>query len=227
MNFGTYIHKIFELGYQLTEVKDLHRLSQQLKEDSNIPSRFENDTKKCINNFLRFNSKLEGETVGVELHDTIPLDKDNDIHFEFVIDRVIKGKDGGYLVIDYKTSKKEKSKSQLYLDKQLKGYAYAIHKLYEVPIEKITCAHFYPKTGNLVAVKFCKADIFYWKSKEIQKVWKIRKKTQNEMQIPMANQFCAFCQFTHICPLQTSSECVKQNIILEENKVKQQKVDKG
>ena len=60
----------------------------------------------------------------------------DDITLNGVIDRVIKGKDGGYLVIDYKTSKREKSKVELYQDSQLKGYVYAISKLYDVPISK-------------------------------------------------------------------------------------------
>jgi RecB family exonuclease len=73
----------------------------------------------------------------------VPLDEKHDINFIGVIDRVIKGKDGGYLVVDYKTSKREKKKKTLMDDNQLKGYAWAIHMLYDVPYDKIYCAHYY------------------------------------------------------------------------------------
>lgn len=223
LNFGTYIHKIFEDGYQL-DTKGLVELSLKLKEQYNISDNLDKETEKCINNFVKdFNTKIEGETVGVELHDVIPLDKEHDINFEFVIDRVIKGKDGGFLVVDYKTGKKEKSKFDLYRDNQLKGYTYAVSEIFKVPVSKITAALFYPRTGNLVPIKFQTTDILQWKAKEIKKVWSIRKKNKEAMTVPSANVFCDYCQYKSLCPLHTSKPDIEHRILLEEAKLSNKK----
>jgi ATP-dependent exoDNAse (exonuclease V) beta subunit len=96
---------------------------------------------------LKFNAGL-GDTVATEL--VFEVDVKDDITLNGVIDRVIKGTDGGYLVIDYKTSKREKNKTELYQDSQLKGYVYAISQLYKVPVQDIVAAHYYPLTNNFV-----------------------------------------------------------------------------
>lgn len=198
LNYGSYIHKIFEDGVNYTKVEDLHRLSKMLMEEYNVTPKRKKDTDKCINNFLRFNDNLKGETVSCELHSKIELAEG--IQYEFVIDRIVKGPEGGYLIIDYKTSKREKTKVELFNDNQLRGYAYAVNKLYDVPFGKITCAHYYPLTNNLVTVRFSSSQIFEWKKRQIAKVWRIRKMKKPEF-VPMENDFCNWCEYKNgYCP---------------------------
>jgi len=116
-----------------------------------------------------------------------------------IIDRVIKGDDGGYLIIDYKTSKREKTKVELYQDTQLKGYVYAISKLYEVPISKIVAAHYYPLTNNFVHVQYSVPQINAHLRKIVDEVWKIRKKKKDEMR-SNRNEFCNWCAYKTACP---------------------------
>ena len=134
LHFGSYIHKILEDGVNAKTQAEMLLIAEEVRGSYKVSKKYTGKDLKCIDNFLEFNPKLE-ETVATELVFEVPV-KD-DILLNGVIDRVIKGKDGGYLVIDYKTSKREKSKVELYQDTQLKGYVYAISKLYGIPFSQI------------------------------------------------------------------------------------------
>lgn len=224
LNFGSFIHKVFELGYKENDSKQLMKLAEQERSTYKIPFQMNDRIKKCIENFILWNSKL-GETVATETAFEIPLDKEHDINFNGVIDRIIKGSDGGYLVIDYKTSKNEKKKKDLLEDKQMLGYAYAISEMYKVDLSKIVCAHYYPLTGNFIPVKFSKIQIWNWKRKEIDKVWRIRKKTKDEFPAQQ-NIFCDWCEFKPVCEKYSSKEEVCKRLdeqIAKRDLLKEQK----
>ena len=199
LNFGSYIHKILEDGVAAKDLKQLQVLAEQHKGSYKIPYTYREKVGRCLTNFLSFNQKL-GETLATELVYEVDLDKARDIKQNGVIDRVIQGREGGILVIDYKTSKREKTKYTLFKDRQLQAYCNAVSELYEVPIDKITCAHYYPLTGNFVDVKYSKPAISSWKRGEIDRVWKIRKAKLNEFNAS-ENIFCNWCEYVDMCPL--------------------------
>jgi RecB family exonuclease len=196
LQFGSYIHKVFEDGYKLTSEKDMVKLSESIIAEYKISSDYFGKDLVCIKNFFQFNKKL-GETVATELTFEVELDKE--IKLNGIIDRVIKGKNNTYLIIDYKTSKKEKTKVDLYQDTQLKGYTYAIHKMYQVPIKNITVAHYYPVTGNLVDVKYTPNQIASYVKNLINEVWKIRKSKKTDL-TATRNEFCNWCPYKGLCP---------------------------
>ena len=211
LNFGSFIHKVFELGYKEKTSKDLLKLAESERATYKIPFRDNSRIQSCIEHFIMFNQKL-GETVSTEWKFEIKLDEKNDITFNGVIDRIIRGTSGGYLVIDYKTSKREKKKKDLLTDKQLMGYAYAIHKTYNVPYKDIVCAHYYPLTNNFVEVRFTEFQIKGWMKKEIDKVWRIRKKKKGEF-YPTENMFCDWCEFKcSYCPKFSQPQLVEQRL---------------
>lgn len=210
LNFGSFIHKIFELGYKDNDPKLLAKLAESERGSYKIPFGMNDRLKMCIENFVIWNSKI-GETVSTEGMFEVTLDKEHDIKFNGVIDRIVKGNKGGYLVVDYKTSKREKTKKELMDDKQLMGYAYAVHEKYGVEFKDIFCAHYYPVTGNFITVNFSKVQIWNWKRKEIDKVWRIRKKTKDEF-YPQKNIFCSNCEFQQACENYNSPEVVKCKI---------------
>tara|TARA_R110000782_G_scaffold184388_2_gene274673 strand:+ start:34489 stop:35361 length:873 start_codon:yes stop_codon:yes gene_type:complete len=197
LNFGSFIHKVFEEGYKLKDFKSLLKVAEAERPTYRVPFRENDRMKACLENFLSWNQKL-GETVATEGAYKIPLDVERDIEFIGIIDRVIKGTDGSYLVIDYKTSKREKKKKDLLNDKQLMGYAFAIHRTYNIPYDKIYCSHYYPLSNNFVSVRFSKFQIFQWEKKEIDKVWKIRKKKKDEF-YSQRNVFCDWCEYQPAC----------------------------
>ena len=188
LDFGSYIHKIFELGYEKTSLEDLFTIAEECKKDYKITEEKDKQTETCLRNFLRFNASLT-ETVGTELVYEIKQDDKNDISLNGIIDRVVKSPQGEYLVIDYKTGKRELKKHELYQNHQMQGYAFAVSNLFKIPLDKITVAHFYPVTGNLVSVKYSWAQISAYIRSKVDTVWKIRKKKKNEFPASK-NNFC-------------------------------------
>jgi len=196
LHFGSYIHKILEDGVNAKTQDEMLLIAEEVRGSYKVSKKYTGKDLKCIDNFLEFNPKLE-ETVATELVFEVPVKED--ILLNGVIDRVIKGKDGGYLVIDYKTSKREKSKVELYQDTQLKGYVYAISKLYGIPFSQIVAAHYYPLTNNFVHVQYSSPQINAHLRKIVDEVWKIRKRKKVEMK-PSRNEFCNWCAYKTACP---------------------------
>lgn len=220
LHFGSYIHKILEDGVNADSMDELLQIAEQEKPNYKFAKSYEPKIEKCLKNFLRFNPSLY-ETVATELVYEVDLDKDKGIKQNGIIDRIVKGKDGGYLVIDYKTSKREKSKFDLYQDNQLKGYCNAVHKLYNVPIEKIVVAHYYPITNNLVALSYTPRQIAMYAKSIVDEVWKIRKLKKDEM-VPSRNEYCNWCAYKSLCPEFCDPMVIENKIqqIKEEKKAK-------
>jgi len=209
MNFGSYIHKILEEGYNSDSLDHLLKLAEQHKPTYKIPYRYSEKTEKCLKNFLKFNKNL-GETVGCELKYEVEIAPGMTVNG--VIDRIIKGKDGGLLVIDYKTSKREKTKIDLFDDSQLQGYTFACHKEFGVPIEDITCAHYYPVTNNLVPIKYGRKKILRWVKNTVDKIWEMRKIKMNEL-TSSRNSFCDWCNYKAGCDQFESDPGARQRIV--------------
>ena len=221
LHFGSYIHKVLEEGVEATTQDELEKIAEDVKGTWTISEKYDGKDSICFRNFLEFNSGLKG-SIATELVFEVPV-KD-DITLNGVIDRVIKGKDGGYLVIDYKTSKREKSKVDLYQDSQLKGYVYAISKLYDVPVKNIVAAHYYPLTNNFVHVQYSVPQINAHVKNIVDEVWKIRKKKKADLK-PSRNDFCNWCAYKGLCPEYNDPQtCTKK---FEELKAKKKTSSKG
>lgn len=217
LHFGSYVHKVLEDGVRCKTLEEMETIASECRGSYTISESYSGKDTICFENFLKFNSQLNdvGET---EQEFNIPLDEKGDLMLNGIIDRVIKGSEGGVLVIDYKTSKREKTKIELFQDPQLQGYVYAVHKLYGVPIESVVAGHYYPLTNNFVTVKYTKAQVFSHINKVIQDVWKIRKKKKDQFR-PQRNQYCRWCAFKKACPeFCKPDEVQKQVELLQEAK---------
>ncbi len=214
MEFGSYIHKIFEDGVEMTTLPELLSLAESLRSTYKFASKYEPKIEICCKNFLDFNSKLT-TSLGTETKFSLPLNED--VEFNGVIDRIIGGKEQGILVIDYKTSKREKTKAELYMDSQLKGYTHAAHILFKVPYNNITVAHYYPITNNFVPVQYSASQINAWVRATQNLFWKIRK-TKKEECMPCRNQYCNWCSFKGICPEFNSPSVIQKRIDELKNK---------
>ena len=149
-----------------------------------------------LRNFLKLNSQLE-ETVDIEQRFNVELSKD--FALNGIIDRVVKGKTGKYLVIDYKTSRVPSSTTDLYKDPQMLMYTYAVSVIYGVKIEDISVAHYYPHLDKLVSVNYRNPQVIQFLKGLKAKVWEIRKKKSGDFP-PQQNQFCNWCQYKELCP---------------------------
>ena len=221
LQFGSYIHQVLEDGVKATTLEELVEIADRVKGTYTISEKYEGKDLKCFENFLGFNKNL-GKTVGVEL--VFKESITDDITINGVIDRVIEGEDGGYLVIDYKTSKRQKTKVDLFQDSQLKGYVYAIHKMYNVPISKIVAAHYYPLTDTFTHVKYSVPQINAHVKKVINEVWAIRKKKKEDFK-PSRNEFCNWCAYKGLCPEYNDPQTCAKNKerLLEQKKANKKK----
>jgi len=210
LHFGSYIHKIFEDGYQAKTLNDLTVIAQRVKKGYTFSESYNPKIPRCLENFLRFNASL-AETVATEMVYEVIHDEKYDIKLNGVIDRIIKGKDGGYLVIDYKTSKRELTELDLYQDRQMMGYAYAVHKKMDIPLSEIVVAHYYPLTNNFVTCKYSPNQIKQYLREKVDQVWKIRKMKKGEF-CAMKNQFCNWCGYKDICPAFNATSLCEQRM---------------
>ena len=185
LQFGSYIHKILEDGVNATSIEELREIGKGLRGNYKFKGRIK-DTETCIRNFFEFNSNLEGSISTEMIFSEQVID---DLSVNGIIDRVCKSKSGKYLVIDYKTSKREKTKRELQTDPQLMTYAAAIAKMYNVPVQNVSVSHYYPLTGNLVALRYLPPQI----SSFLRKVSDFK---------PQVNQYCNWCGYKDICPKQ-------------------------
>jgi len=207
LHFGSYIHKVLEDAIEAETLEEMVEVSKRVKGNYSISESYQGKDLKCFTNFLKFNKGL-GKTVGKELVYEVPI-KD-DITVNGIIDRVIQGENGGYLVIDYKTSKREKTRVDLFQDTQLKGYAYAISKLFKVPVSEVVVAHYYPLTNNFVYLTYTSNQISAYCKMIVDKIWMIRK-TKAEDVRPSRNEFCNWCAYKVMCPeFQTAHECASR-----------------
>ena len=221
LHFGSYIHKIFEDGYKATTLGQLTVIAESVKKDYNFSDSYTPKIKTCLENFLRFNATLS-ETVSTEMVYEVVYDKEKDLKLNGIIDRVIKGTDGGYLVIDYKTSKRELTELDLYQDRQMQGYAYAIHKKLGVPLSEIVVAHYYPLTNHFVTCKYSPNQIKHYLKEKVDQMWKIRKMKKDEF-TAMQNQFCNWCGYKNLCPEFNSGRLCEERI----EKLKEGRKNKG
>ena len=108
LQFGSYIHKIFEDGVDAESVDELMEHATRLRNSYQFTGRAA-DIVKCVTNFHKFNGALT-ESVSTEMKFKVEVIPDLEVNG--IIDRVVKGSEGGYLVIDYKTSKREEDEER-------------------------------------------------------------------------------------------------------------------
>ena len=219
LQFGSYIHKIFEDGFASTSTDELMDIAEVLRPNYKFDKEREAKIEKCVENFFRFNNSLSAcEHIATEQFFAIELQQGYAL--TGIIDRIVKSKDGNYLVIDYKTSKRPSTKRDLIKDPQMLLYAYAVSKLYTVPIASITLSHYYPHLDKLVHLKFSEPHVLMYLKKLTQKIWEIRKKKKNDF-FPQVNQFCDWCGYKDMCP-----KFNPQHLVVFENAVKARKASK-
>jgi RecB family exonuclease len=196
LQYGSYVHKIFELGTELETIEELQALAGELRDNYTFSSVKEKNLQLILENFFVFNKKLE-TTISNEM--VFEMDITDDFKINGIIDRVVKGKTGKYLVIDYKTSRRPTPKHELFSDPQMLMYAFAVSKQFNVPIEDVAVAHYYPHLDKLVSVKFGRTQMSVFLRGLKEKIWEIRKKKKVQLN-PTPNQFCNWCQHKDLCP---------------------------
>ena len=200
LQWGLYVHRIFELGEDAETVKDLKIIAEKELGNYHFHQKRLKDLPKILSNFLNFNKKIKKNSVGSEINFEIE-EEDMGLITNGKIDRVVKGTDGRYLVIDYKTGK-PKTKAQLMKDVQLVTYIFAICEIYDTTPEKVKVAHYYPHLDKFVDLSIPTQIYHNVRKKYKSRIWKVRKLKTSELK-PTLNNFCNWCGFKDICPLHT------------------------
>lgn len=210
LQYGQYIHRIFELGYECGTVEEIHQIAKDIRENYEFEGYGPKKIANCVNNFYEFNKSLS-KTADVERKFEVEVDS---FTLNGIIDRVIIGEEGGILVLDYKTSKRMSTPSELYSDPQMLMYAFAAHNIYDVPYNKITLGHYYPTQDKLVTIRLPQGKVEqYIRQKVKEKVWEIRKRKKDQFR-SMYNNFCPWCGFRGICD-QFNSQPEIDKLLLE------------
>ncbi len=197
MQFGSFIHEVFEYGVSASTMDELYSLGKQFKDKYEFSKSYDKLIKPCYENFLRLNAQLT-ETIAAE--QKIVLETTDGYEIIAIIDRVVKGKNDEILILDYKTGRNEKTKHDLFSDRQLQKYTLAVHKHYDIPINKIAAGHFYPRTNNLVVLKYLPHQILAEQRKTTQTIWEIRKNKKTDFPFTK-NRYCNWCSYRIYCPL--------------------------
>tara|TARA_R100000458_G_scaffold1977_4_gene1656 strand:- start:2310 stop:3140 length:831 start_codon:yes stop_codon:yes gene_type:complete len=227
LQFGQFIHKVLEDGVDCSAYEDLREIARSVRNQYTFSKEKEALTERSLRNFAIFNSQLT-HTVSTEMNFSVESPCAG-YNINGIIDRIVLGKTGDLLVIDYKTSKRAASKRDLYNDAQMQMYSYAVHKMYDVPIDKITVAHYYPHLDKFVAIKYSSKHIAVFLNAQKGKVWDIRKRKKVDFH-PVINRFCDWCGYKDICPAHGADPSKVDKIIEEVSKnrrSKKQKIDKG
>lgn len=212
--FGSYIHRILELGINSRSLNELRKIAVDELENYGIHKKYRNKVDVCLKNFFSFNKKLNFMGTAEKSYE-VKINEDFTQHG--IIDRLVELPGNGLLIVDYKTSKREKTPAQLYEDTQGMDYTYACHILYKVPLDKITFAHFYPVTGNFSSVKYKPAAILENVRNTVGDVKKIREAKYDDLQ-PNQNEFCDWCDYKDGCPVHNPQHVVDK--VISEAKIR-------
>lgn len=206
--WGSYIHKIFEEGYELQDINELAKVANDLRPNYVFKESKLKTLPKFLKNFLRFNAKIY-KTLEVEYK--FKVEFESGMTLNGIIDRIAQTKDGKLVVIDYKTGKGRKNKLELAKDVQLLSYAYAIGRKYKIGVDKILVCHYYPEDDKLVGLVYTNRDISAFLYRMKQQFWDIRKKKAADCK-PSTSGLCDWCGFKEICPAFNSEHQIKQRI---------------
>jgi len=210
LQFGTYIHEIFEHGSELETLEELKDLAKDLRDKYKFGKEKEKLIDESVENFFNWNKALTAETVGKELVFGV---EHKSYELNGIIDRVLRSPEGKYLVIDYKTSKRPLTKRQLYTDDQLIMYAAAISKLYNVSPSNITLGHYYPHLDKFVSIVYPASVVNGYLNNSLdRKIWDIRKRKKHQFPAEK-NKFCDWCGYRDICPAFTGKKSLLEEAI--------------
>lgn len=228
LQYGSYIHKIFEDGVEAKEVDELFTLATTLRKNYHFGPEKDKATEGNLKNFFHLNERLASKTVHIAAEQSFAIEIKDGFAINGIIDRIVKNKAGEYLVIDYKTSKRSMTKTEMYNDPQMVMYAFAISKMYNVPTSKVRVAHYYPHKDLLVDIKYTTAHVNNFMRKLVEKIWEIRKRKKSEF-FPEVNQYCKWCGYYDICPRgQGTERILRETLDSDETKLRiKEKRDKA
>lgn len=186
--FGKWVHKCLDRF-----IKGEGELKDLLKQEAPNFHYEESQLKKLpiiLQNFFSFQKEHPGGES--EWVFTLPFE---DTEIVGAIDRIIPG--SPYEIFDYKMGQVQKK--DLRKDLQTRIYAYALHKLRQIPIEEISVSLVYLSQGKIQPVRF-KEEMVGKLEMELSLILKEIRATEPKEARAIPAWKCRWCEFCKICP---------------------------
>jgi len=215
LQFGSYLHRIFELGIKCTKLEELLIIAKEERDNYTFFESRNKEIKNHLMNFLVFAGRVRDNVIATEQSIEIPiLDSKGKEVFSTnpKIDLLVQGKRGKILIVDFKTGKNEKTQFELLKDNQLRFYTMVVSESMNIPVNKVSASLMYTKSGRLTnPITYTPQMIASFKKGCIDDVWRLRKKKKLDL-APRLNRFCNWCQFKGLCNLHTKGTVIQENI---------------
>lgn len=215
LQFGSYLHRVYELGMYCTTVEELLVIAKEERSNYTFFSSRDKEIKKHLMNFLQFANRVRDNVLALEQAVDLPImDAKGNQVFEMnpKIDLLISGKKGNILIVDFKTGKNEKKQMELLKDNQLRFYVLAVSEMFDLPVSKISASLLYTKSGRLTnPITYTPQSIASFKQRCISEIWNLRKKKKADL-TPKLNQFCNWCEFKGLCKIHTRGSVIEENV---------------
>jgi RecB family exonuclease len=212
--YGKIIHKSAELFVEAKGETPIREFTEQILngkialEDGSEPKKIHLDSSYA----LRLGGHLRAiETITkhrlnyggfIEWDFLFDLDQPNKKILKGFIDRLIPKKDGTYLVLDYKTTRKgpfRKDENSIKDDLQLQAYSMVVSETLNVQPQNILLALYYLDDQKLVQVRHNKETLDNCKIK-LKTIYDKIADTEPERAVPTVGWGCNRCEYRDICP---------------------------
>lgn len=217
MQFGRFLHKVYEDSIFLPTLEEVRKVAEKERPKYKFKEKRDKEIESHLKNFFGFANKVRENVIATEQHmKFILLDEKGEevVTLNPVIDLIIKGKTGRYLIVDYKSgsSRYEKNHFDMLKDTQMRFYSMIISHDLNVSPEKISVAHLYTKSGGFTnPITYSSQMIASFEREVINEVYRIKEIPPNGFK-PRINQFCNWCDYKGLCYMHTPRFTIESNL---------------
>ncbi len=157
---------------------------------------------RCLSNYYRRHYPFDAdETLGIEQRVTFALDAEGSYRMQGVIDRVVRSRDGGIEIHDYKTGARVPGQQQLDRDRQLALYQLGLARRYGSG-QPFRLVWHYLLSDQVRRSTRSAEQLEALRHETIDRIEQIRAETE---WAPRPGPLCRWCEYRERCPAQGGS----------------------
>lgn len=152
---------------------------------------------QCLTHYYRAQYPFdEGETVALEHDLQIALDPDGRYRMRGIVDRIVRTREGGYEIHDYKTGASLPSLARLATDRQLALYQIGLQQSY-ADAESVELVWHYLSFNKTLRVRRTAEDLEQLRAETIGAIDTIESAREFS---PAPGPLCRWCDYAELCP---------------------------